>query len=237
MARDAKGNATGDAGDLGDRDTDLAGLNDPSVRGNMASVEGEGVNGRKAATQARIVRAAMARFAEHGYERTTIAAVAAEAGVSRSAIFWHFGDKANLFQETFRELLVPFFRELERSFEQDGARDQLLALFSTYEAFVEKNQETIQNFVRWVMESPTMRDSLQTQLFSLHGAFARDVRAALEESIGHREHAPALAAALVSLLDGNLLLSFLDPDPETRRLRRKGLRAMTELVLGDDSKG
>jgi hypothetical protein len=110
-----------------------------------------------------------------------------------------------------------------------------LALFSTYEEFVEKNRETIQNFVRWVMESPTMRESLQAQLFVLHESFARDVRASLEEAIGDREGAPGLASALVSLLDGNLLLSFLDPDPETRRLRREGLRSLTELVLGSDS--
>ena len=47
-------------------------------------------------------------FAQRGYERTTIAAIASEAQVSRAAVFWHFGDKANLFQESCRELLVPF---------------------------------------------------------------------------------------------------------------------------------
>lgn len=220
----------------------LADARGHAVRGSQPGgtvANGEGTraapaaDGRKAATQARIVRAAMSLFAERGYERTTIAAVAAEAGVSRAAIFWHFGDKSGLFQQTFRELLVPFFREMERSTELQGPRDQLMALFSIYEEFVEKNRETIQNFVRWVMESPTMRESLQAQLFVLHENFARDVRASLEEAIGDRAGAPELASALVSLLDGNLLLSFLDPDPETRRLRREGLRAMAELVLGD----
>lgn len=189
-------------------------------------------DGRKAATQARILRAAMALFAERGYERTTIAAVAAESGLSRAAVFWHFGDKATLFQETFKQLLVPFLEELERSFEGVEAGDRVLGLFSIYEAFVEKNRETIQNFVRWVMESPALRESLQTQLFALHDHFARDVRQALDEALEGRPDAAALAAGLVSQLDGNLLLSFLDPDPEARRVRREGLRAMTGLLLG-----
>ena len=44
---------------------------------------------------------------------TSVSAIAARAGVSPSAIFWHFGDKATLFQEAFRTLLVPFVEELK----------------------------------------------------------------------------------------------------------------------------
>ena len=82
------------------------------------------------------------------------------------------------------------------------------------------------------MESPTLRDSLQKQLFFLHGQFARDMRGALEEALGDPGQAASYAAALVALLDGNLLLSFLDPDPKERQLRREGLHAISALLMG-----
>jgi AcrR family transcriptional regulator len=205
---------------------------DPTRADSGESGDASGVDSRKAATQARILRAARALFTEHGYERTTIAAIASEAQVSRAAVFWHFGDKANLFQEACRELLVPFFEEVARTVDYDDPRQRMLDLFSVYEEFVEKNRETIETFVRWVMESPTLRESLQKQLFELHGHFARDMRNALSEALGDSSEAAALAAALVALLDGNLLLSFLDPDPEARRLRSEGLRAISALLFG-----
>jgi TetR/AcrR family acrAB operon transcriptional repressor len=194
--------------------------------------DASGADGKKAATQSRILRAARTLFAQRGYERTTIAAIADEAQVSRAAVFWHFGDKANLFQESCRELLVPFLQAIEGSIDNEDPRERMLVLFSVYEQFVEKNRETIETFVRWVMESPTLRDSLQKQLFYLHGQFARDMRSALAEALGDSAQAASYAAALVALLDGNLLLSFLDPDPKERQLRREGLHAISALLLG-----
>jgi AcrR family transcriptional regulator len=188
-----------------------------------------GADGKKAATQARILRAARSLFAERGYERTTIAAIASEAQVSRAA-------EASLFQESCRELLVPFLQAIEGSVDNADPRERMLDLFTVYEEFVEKNRQTIETFVRWVMESPTLRDSLQKQLFSLHGQFARDMRSALAEALGDSSQAASYAAALVALLDGNLLLSFLDPDPKERQLRCEGLHAISALLLGRTSR-
>jgi AcrR family transcriptional regulator len=46
--------------------------------------------------RARIRQAAMAQFAEHGYERTTIRGIAAAAGVSPGLLRHHFGSKQEL---------------------------------------------------------------------------------------------------------------------------------------------
>ena len=44
-----------------------------------------------------IRRAALALFTRDGYERTSVDAIAAEAGVSKRTVYNHFGDKENLF--------------------------------------------------------------------------------------------------------------------------------------------
>ena len=48
-------------------------------------------------TKAAILRAARERLAAHGYDRTTIRAVAADAGIDPSMVMRYFGNKAQLF--------------------------------------------------------------------------------------------------------------------------------------------
>jgi AcrR family transcriptional regulator len=51
---------------------------------------------RAQATQAAIIRAAATVFAERGYARTTLDAVAVEAGVTKGALYFHFASKHDL---------------------------------------------------------------------------------------------------------------------------------------------
>lgn len=186
----------------------------------------------KARTQARILEAAAALFAARGYEGASISAIAGRAGVSRSAVFWHFGDKETLFRETFRRMLVPFAEEVARTLTHADPATRLVELISVYERFVEQQIPAIQAFVRWVIESPTLRSSIREPLFALHDHFVRDVRDALAQALGDREPAEALSMGLISMLHGNLLLAMVDGDPQRARLRRAGLRRMVERALG-----
>lgn len=186
----------------------------------------------KARTQARILEAAAGLFAARGYERASISAIAARARVSRSAVFWHFGDKETLFREAFRRMLVPFAEEIARTLAHPDPAARLLELITVYERFVEEQTPAIQAFVRWAIESPALRGSIREPLFALHDHFARDVRDALAQALGEPEPAEALAMGLLSMLHGNLLLAMLDGDPRRARLRRAGLRRMVERALG-----
>jgi TetR/AcrR family transcriptional regulator, mexJK operon transcriptional repressor len=50
-----------------------------------------------------IAAAALVLFARDGYERTSVDAIAAEAGVSKRTVYSHYGDKENLFLLVLRE--------------------------------------------------------------------------------------------------------------------------------------
>ncbi len=50
-----------------------------------------------------IAGAALVLFARDGYERTSVDAIAAEAGVSKRTVYSHYGDKENLFLLVLRE--------------------------------------------------------------------------------------------------------------------------------------
>jgi len=67
---------------------------------------------RKTKTEAAITReqlldAAERVFREQGVSRTSLAEVAAAAGVTRGAVYWHFKDKADLFQAMCERATLP----------------------------------------------------------------------------------------------------------------------------------
>ncbi len=65
---------------------------------------------RQERTRAAIVAAALAQVAEGGYRSASIDTVAARAGVATGSVYRHFGSKAELFAEVFRQAAG---RELE----------------------------------------------------------------------------------------------------------------------------
>jgi AcrR family transcriptional regulator len=192
--------------------------------------------GRKAATQARILDAAARLFSTRGYERTSISAIATQARVSRAAVFWHFGTKAGLFEETGRRLLGPFIEEMRSSLSHLPARKRIFELLEVYESFVSSYREPILSFVRWALESPQAWATLQAPLFALHDGFMQDIRETLEELLGDRAEAERLAAVLTATLDGTLLLDVLEHGEANRQLRREGLRRLVERVLAESLK-
>lgn len=184
---------------------------------------------RKALTRQRILEAAVELFAGRGYERTTVALVAGRAGVSPAAIHWHFGDKATLFRQAFAQLLVPFRDAFETRVDHLEPAKRLAEMFETYERFVVEHRETIQSFLRLMVEAAEFRPTLRDGLLGLHDRFAEDVHAALLELLPPGHDARALASGLLSLLDGNLVLGLVEPD-SAREARRAGLRSVLALI-------
>lgn len=76
------------------------------LRGNTGAVGSSGPKGEA------IAAAALRLFLRDGYERTSVDAIAAEAGVSKRTIYNRYGDKESLFlavlRETFTAMLATF---------------------------------------------------------------------------------------------------------------------------------
>ena len=187
--------------------------------------------GGKEATQARILQSAGRLFVERGYRNASISAIAAKAGVSRSAVFWHFRDKANLFHEVCRRFIQPFLEKLNESSDVPESRKKIFELFAVYERFVDERAEMIETFLRWTLESPEEAAEPKRILMELHDRFTDQLRETIETLIPDRGEAEAIAAGLVSLMDGNLLLSLLNPDAKAQERRASGLRALAEAAL------
>ena len=75
-------------------------------------------------TRSAILEAAEQAFYERGVARTTLADIAALAGVTRGAIYWHFSNKADLVQAMLDSLHEPL-EELAKASESQDELDPL----------------------------------------------------------------------------------------------------------------
>lgn len=134
---------------------------------------------RSAETRAAILAAARARFAADGYEKATIRAIAAEAGIDASMVMRYFGDKAGLF----RAAAVDDLRiaALRAHGPADLAEKLTRILFATWESG----------------ENPVMRLLMRTAF--THPEAASQVQRVLDEQIR-----PAVLAALPDDPDAEL---------------------------------
>lgn len=61
-----------------------------------------------AATREALLDAAEAMFIQHGVARTSLEQIARHAGMTRGAVYWHFKNKADLFQAMLQRVRLPF---------------------------------------------------------------------------------------------------------------------------------
>ena len=185
----------------------------------------------KAATQERILQAAMALFMRRGYAQTSVTQIAKKAGVSRAAVFWHFSDKDSLFRAAAKQFVVPFREGLGRRLSHLEPSKRIIELINYYEQFVDQNRPNIVAFVNWVLESPEHSGPIRDELLGLHEAFRAEVEGALADALGNAQRASEYANGLISLMDGNLMLGIFGAGDEARTRQRSGLRAVAELIL------
>ena len=196
----------------------------------MTDVSGDTPLTGKAATQQRILVAAARLFVDRGFEKTTISDVAALAGVSRATVFWHFSDKGGLFRESLSFLVRPFRESLERDRAHLEPEKRLLEQVGEHQNVVALHRETIEGFLRLATETPGMRDWIVESLLDLHQRFAGVLSETLAEIVPESDDPGALAAGLVSLLDGALILSLFDSSEKSVEQRRRGVEALVALI-------
>ena len=93
-------------------------------------------------TRIEILRAALKRFADAGYSATSVQQIVDDAKVSKPALYYHFADKAGLFQALVSEAHDQRYRVLQEAVARGGdfrqqAENILIGLF----AYFRENRE------------------------------------------------------------------------------------------------
>ena len=89
-----------------------------------------------------ILQAALKRFANAGYAATSVQQIVDDANVSKPALYYHFRDKAGLFQALVHEAFDARYRVLcEAAAKSDHIRGQLEHILVDLFDFIDENRE------------------------------------------------------------------------------------------------
>ncbi|HXF09450.1 MAG TPA: TetR/AcrR family transcriptional regulator [Desulfuromonadaceae bacterium] len=102
-----------------------------------------------------ILRAALKHFANAGYAAASVQQIVDEAGLSKPALYYHFKDKAGLFQALVYEAHDERYRMLCEAAERaDNIRDQLQGILSALLDYFRKNRELMRISFATMFASP-----------------------------------------------------------------------------------
>jgi TetR/AcrR family acrAB operon transcriptional repressor len=172
------------------------------------------------ATRTRILDAAERVFGRRGVSRTSLDDVAHAAGVTRGAIYWHFRDKADLFDAMLGRVALPMEEMLERTTEEAGddplarVRRRAVAVLRkvTGDARARRVFDVVAHKCEYVDEMTAVRRRLTgmraTCLAQLESGFRNALRRGLLPATVEPR---AAAVGLHALVDGLITNWLIDP--------------------------
>lgn len=98
-------------------------------------------------TRETILNAAEAVFAEHGFDGTSVDAIAAEAGYNKSLIFQYFGDKPGLYTEVLKRADKEVNELLARVFAPGLADETAASHAHQFRTFLETMMQTLFDYL------------------------------------------------------------------------------------------
>lgn len=165
------------------------------------------------------MQAALGVFAERGFHRATMQAVAERAGVSKGGVYAYFDSKEHLLTSTadylFRTLLEPAMAafESDRGPIHDRIRRFLSSLLEAIDDWTELCFSLLQV---WAELGPRKAQPLKALMADLYRQSADRVQAIFDDAVTSGEARPfptrGAALALLALLDGLTLQAIIAPD-------------------------
>jgi TetR/AcrR family transcriptional regulator len=154
-------------------------------------------------TRAEIVAAAERHFADHGFEAARLEDIAAEVGIRRAAIFYHFGDKDELYAAV---LDAVFEGALAAMPTQGGPAERLEASLTGWIDYVARRPSVARLILR---EAAGAQPGAASALLRAGRAPVEAFRAAIEEGVASGELAPRVDPhRFISLMGATTVFHF-----------------------------
>jgi len=190
-------------------------------------------------TRSRILDAAERVFQQRGVSGTSLQDVAQAAGVTRGAVYWHFTDKADLFNAMMSRVCLPIQENTallaadEHTDALATVRRHLIGILAqvTDQPQVRRVLEVATQKVEYVDELVAVRERhIQMRAQHIDNLERMLRRAQRQGSARKPPSARMLAIGLHALLDGLIQNWFLDP--LAFDLKRAGARALDTYLAG-----
>ena len=184
-------------------------------------------------TRQQILRAAQKRFANGGYAATSVQDIVDDARVSKPALYYHFADKAGLFQALVHEAHDQRYRILrEAAASSSGIRAQLENILAALFEYFRENRELMRISFATMFAAPgevpedlSCAEKCERNFEFVHALIQRAQKnGELDKSFKSRE----LAFGFYGLANFHLVSHLVAPDCEPNRLTA---RKIVELFL------
>jgi TetR/AcrR family acrAB operon transcriptional repressor len=191
------------------------------------------------ATRHKLLDAAEHLFQAQGVSRTSLQDIARRAGATRGAVYWHFKDKADLFNAMMDRVLLPMENALQEA-RGEAPADPLPQLRTALLAALRRTETDPQT--RRVFEVATQKveyipalGKVRERHLAVRTQSTLQIKQVLQRSARARGlrlpiPAPAAARGLHALVDG-LIQGWL-LDPQSFRLEAAGRQAIDAYLAG-----
>jgi AcrR family transcriptional regulator len=184
-------------------------------------------------SRGKLLRAAARRFAERGYSATSVDDVCRDAGVVKSAVYWHFESKEGLLAAVLEETATAWIESVvDTVFQTGDPRERLRRAIGGMRDLIEHRPALLRILHSMTLERTKANRATRTALLRVSDRARSALIDGLAEAIGSRP--PGLddvAALVLAALDGIFLQHQLRQDrAELDRLFAELERAIVFLV-------
>ena len=177
-------------------------------------------------TRRQLLRAALKHFANSGYAATSVQHIVDDARLSKPALYYHFADKAGLFQALVSEAHDERYRLLCEAAEQSqDIRGQLEGILTVLFDYFHKNRELMRISFATMFAAPgevpaglCYADKCERNFEFVHSLIKRAQKIGeLEKRFDSREMAFGFYGLVNSYLVSHLVMRDCKPDKKTAR--------------------
>ena len=152
-------------------------------------------------TRERIFQAALRTFAQHGFEGARMDKIAAEVGINKASLYFHFKSKEEIFRELFQDIIKKYRNKMKvivTSSKDMPCKDRLKAIYNEYLEYNLDNAEMdFWNRVYYLPPS-NLREEIISITSETKKEFVTDLTYLMEEGIKQKELRPISASHMAN---------------------------------------
>lgn len=149
----------------------------------------------------RILEQARHLFSLHGYHGASIRDIAQASGLANASIYYHFGNKKNLYFEVLKRYIAEVAQQLQEAGAAEGScRERLTRMADAYAEIIVESQSAIQNLLHDLAQFD--REEIRHLLPDVGRQVPAVIAAILEEGITTGEIRPVNTQRMGILLLG-----------------------------------
>ena len=183
-------------------------------------------------TRCQLLQAAREHFSEYGYTATSMDELTASVGLTRGALYHHFGGKSGLMDAVVRDMDAELCVQL-KAILYAGDEDPITALAERSRAYIEKTQTPAFQRIMLTDAPAVVADAIEETSKACIATLTEVLADAQRQKLVSPNVAPAVIATMLNgaLADASRWVAAADDNERSERLRL-ALDSATALVEG-----